>query len=74
MLLLVLAAGYGTAIGAAFGVGGASAFSLGIVVGSGASLVLLALFFHPWLVVGIALDAALLFAVLAADWTVAPLP
>jgi hypothetical protein len=30
---------------------------------------LLLLFFHPWLVLGIAIDLGLLWAVLVADWT-----
>jgi hypothetical protein len=71
-LLLVMVAGYATAIAAMVGLVGGPAFKVGIVVGSSASLAVLALFFHPWLVVGIALDAALLFAILAARWTVTP--
>jgi hypothetical protein len=40
------------------------------VVASGAisSALTLALFFHPWLVVGFAIDAALLWAVLVIGW------
>lgn len=34
-----------------------------------ASAVLLAVFFHPWLVLGFVIDAALLWLVLGAGWT-----
>jgi hypothetical protein len=34
-----------------------------------ASLALLVLFFHPWLVLGLAIDLGLLWAVLVAGWT-----
>jgi hypothetical protein len=37
-------------------------------------LILLILFFHPWLTVGVALDVAALVAVLVADWKLEPLP
>ena len=36
--------------------------------GAVASLLTLMLFFHPWLVLGIAIDAVLLWAVLVAGW------
>lgn len=39
-----------------------------LVVGTVASLVTLCLFFHPWLVVGIAIDLVLLWATLVAGW------
>jgi hypothetical protein len=39
-----------------------------IVSGAIASLVTLLLFFHPWLVLGIAIDAVLLWSVLVASW------
>lgn len=40
----------------------------GIVLGSAASLALLVLFFHPWLLIGVAIDIALLWAV-ALRWS-----
>jgi len=73
-LCLVLVAGYATAILATFGVLGGPAFVAGIVVGSSASLLMLVLFFHPWLIVGAGLDLALLFGVLALGWRMEPLP
>ena len=55
-----------------------AAFALGIVpgvpwapvatAGAIASLVLLLLFFHPWLVLGILIDLAILWVVLVARW------
>ena len=38
-------------------------------IGAVASLALLVLFFHPWLVLGLAIDLGLLWAVLVAGWT-----
>ena len=43
-------------------------FRPGIAIGSIASLVLLVVFFHPWLVVGVAIDVGLLWAVVVAGW------
>ena len=71
-LFLVLLAGYGTAVAAIAGLVGGSAFVPGVAVGSVASLALLAVFFHRWLIVGVVLDVLLLVA-LAAGWTVPPL-
>jgi hypothetical protein len=39
-----------------------------VVGGAIASVLTLALFFHPWIVLGFAIDAALLWMVLVADW------
>ena len=39
-----------------------------VVGGAVASAVTLALFFHPWILLGLAIDAVLLWAVLVADW------
>ena len=39
-----------------------------VALGAGSSLALLVLFFHPWLVLGLAIDAVLLTAVVIADW------
>jgi hypothetical protein len=38
------------------------------VAASSASLLLLVLFWHTWLVLGVAIDAALLFALLWLGW------
>ena len=39
-----------------------------VVSGAGLSILTLGVFFHPWLVLGIAIDATLLGAVLVAGW------
>ena len=46
----------------------ASWWSALVVGGASTSLVTLMLFFHPWQVLGIAIDAILLWAVRAAGW------
>ena len=40
-----------------------------VVGGAAASALTLILFFHPWLVLGLAIDAALLWAVLVMGWS-----
>ncbi len=45
-----------------------------VVGGAVASAVTLVLFFHPWLVLGLAIDAALLWAVLVVGWLPAGQP
>ena len=39
-----------------------------VVTGAAASLLLLSLFFHPWLVIGVAIDVVLLYLVLVNGW------
>jgi hypothetical protein len=39
-----------------------------VTLGAIASVAVLVLFFHPWLVVGVAIDVALLWAVLVQQW------
>jgi hypothetical protein len=66
-LLVVVIVGYLAAAVGALGVVPAL-FAPGVVAGSVASLAMLVLFFHPWLVLGLAIDAVLLWAVLANGW------
>jgi hypothetical protein len=40
-----------------------------VIVGAAASLTQLAFFFHPWLVLGLLIDAVLLWAVTVQQWT-----
>ena len=61
--------GFGLAALAAVGIAPATVWAPAIVVGAVSSAVLISVFFHPWLVLGIAIDAVLLWAVLIADWT-----
>lgn len=46
----------------------ASLWQVLLVAGAAASVLTLALFFHPWIVLGFAIDAALLWAALVAGW------
>jgi hypothetical protein len=61
-------AGYLAAAIAYLGFAPAGWFAPGIVMGSLASLAVLVLFFSPWLVLGFAIDALLLWAVLVNGW------
>jgi hypothetical protein len=47
----------------------AGSWTTGVTIGALASLALLGLFFHPWLVLGIGIDLFLLWAVLVATWS-----
>lgn len=70
-LVLVAATigGYALAALATIGILPASAWGATVAVGSIASLALLLLFFHRWLVAGIAIDMLLLWVALVAGWT-----
>lgn len=68
-LVAVTLAGYGLAVLATVGVLPAGTWAPTVVVGSLGSLALVACFFHPWLIVGIAVDLLLLWVALVADWT-----
>jgi len=61
--------GFGVAALSTVGAFGEGVFAAGIVAGSVASILLLALFFHPWLVLGIGIDVVILWAVLVARWS-----
>jgi hypothetical protein len=67
-LVAVTIAGFALAALAALGVAPAGIWPVAIVIGAVASIGVLAVFFHPWLVLGVAIDAALLWAVLVASW------
>jgi hypothetical protein len=68
-LVAATISGFAVAAAAALGVLPASLWPAGLSLGAVASLALLLVFFHPWLLLGIAIDLALLWAVLMADWT-----
>ena len=61
--------GYALAALATLGILPAGAWGATVAVGSIASLALLLICFHPWLVVGIAIDLLLLWVALVAAWT-----
>ena len=68
-LVAAILAGYAVAGLAAIGILPDGVWTGAVVLGSLASITLLALFFHPWLVIGFAIDAALLWLALAWRWT-----
>jgi hypothetical protein len=68
LLVLVIVAAYAVAAVTLLGVGPAAWFPGAVVAGSVASLVLLAIAFHPWLVLGIAIDLVLIGAVVLGGW------
>jgi len=67
-LLLVLSLGYAAATLVMMGILPERLFAASIIAGASASLLLLALFFHPWLVLGVVIDLALLYLVLGTSW------
>jgi len=69
VLVAITVVGFGLAALAAFGIAEQTMFVPAVVAGSVASLALLVLFFHPWLVIGIGIDLVLLWAVAVARWT-----
>ena len=69
LLLVVTVVTFSIAAASAAGVVGQTLFAPAVGAGAIASLALLVLFFHPWLVLGIAIDAVLLWAAFVARWT-----
>ena len=59
----------GVSLGTAIGILPEGVWTGAVVLGSLASIALLAMFFHPWLVVGFAIDAALIWLAIAWRWT-----
>lgn len=70
-MALVAATIGGFALAAIAGLGllPAAIWPPGAAVGAIASVALLLLFFHPWLVLGLVIDLGLLWAVLVGGWT-----
>jgi hypothetical protein len=68
-LIAVTLLGFVLAALAALGVVPAALFVPALSVGAVASIGLLSVFFHPWLVLGVAIDLGLLWAGLVAGWT-----
>lgn len=67
-LIALVVAGYAASALAVLGVIPGSWFVPATVGASAASIVVLALFFTPWIVLGLAIDAVLVAAVVAAGW------
>ena len=68
-LLLPVVAGYLVAALTIVGLAPGAWFAPAVVGATVASAIMLALFFHPWLVAGLVIDAVLLWATLARGWT-----
>jgi hypothetical protein len=67
-LVALTLGGFALAALSALGIGPAGLWPTAVTIGAIASIALLALFFHPWLVLGVAIDLVLLWAVLVANW------
>ncbi|HEX2470015.1 MAG TPA: hypothetical protein VHK05_05450 [Candidatus Limnocylindrales bacterium] len=67
-LVVVTLAAFTVAAAAMLGIIPGGLWPVGIALGAGSSLALLVLFFHPWLVIGVVIDLALLVVVLLARW------
>jgi len=67
-LVAVTLGGFALAAVAALGIGPAGLWPAAAGVGAVGSLAALLLFFHPWLVLAMAIDLALLWAVLVLGW------
>jgi hypothetical protein len=68
-LALVTVAAFTVAAASVLGVVPQPLWTAAVAVGAASSLGLLVVFFHPWLVVGLLIDLALLGATLIARWT-----
>lgn len=67
-LLAVTVGAFALAALAALGITPASLWTPATIVGAAASIGLLGAFFHPWLVLGIVIDVALVWLVSVARW------
>ncbi|HEX5823455.1 MAG TPA: hypothetical protein VFY18_03255 [Candidatus Limnocylindrales bacterium] len=67
-LIAVTLGGFALAAVAALGVAPAGIWPAAVAVGAIGSVAVLSLFFHPWLVLGLAIDVTLLWAVFVASW------
>lgn len=67
-LVAATLAGFALAALATVGLLPAGFWSAGVLLGSVASLALLGLFFHPWLVLGVAIDLVMVWLVLIQGW------
>jgi len=68
-LFAVTLASFALAAIAAVGFLPASVWAWSTVIGAAASLTMLIVFFHPWLVVGVAIDVLALWTVLVIGWS-----
>ena len=67
-LVAVTGAGFTVAALSALGVAPDALWVPAVLIGSTASIGVLGLFFHPWLILGIGIDIALIWAVTLGGW------
>lgn len=67
-LIAVILGAFALAGIAAIGIAPAGLWPVAVTIGGVASIAVLVLFFHPWLLLGIAIDVVLLWAVNVASW------
>ena len=67
-LVVVVMAAFALAAIASLGIGPTWLWWIGVTIGAMASLAILVLYFHAWLVLGIAIDIVLLWSVWVAGW------
>jgi hypothetical protein len=67
-LIAVILGGFALAGLAAIGIAPAGLWPIAVTIGSIASIAVLAVFFHPWLLLGVVIDVVLLWAVNMASW------
>lgn len=67
-LIAVILGGFALAGLAAIGIAPAGLWPVAVTIGGVASIAVLILFFHPWLLLGIAIDVVPLWAVNVANW------
>jgi hypothetical protein len=69
VLAVVTTAAFLLAAASVLGVVPQALWTAAVALGAAASLGLLVTFFHPWLILGVVIDLALLGAALIARWT-----
>jgi hypothetical protein len=67
-LVALTIAGFAVAALVALGILPGALWAPSVAVGAGASMAVLVLFFHPWLILGVGIDLGLLWVVLVANW------
>ena len=67
-LVALTIAGFALAALVAVGIAPAGLWSAALTLGAVASLAVLVLYFHPWLVLGVAVDLVVLWAALVSRW------
>jgi hypothetical protein len=67
-LVVATLAAFTLAAAAMLGIIPGALWPVGVALGAGSSLAMLVLFFHPWLMIGVVIDLALLMVVLFTRW------